>query len=78
MLLQIITMSVFSDNIRFLRGKKGITQQDLKEIGLKVNTRHKNVCTLGFYVKIINEKIIETHKIIYFENYFILNLLYAI
>ena len=29
MLLQIITMSVFSDNIRFLRAKKEITQQDL-------------------------------------------------
>lgn len=28
-MLQIITMSIFSDNIRFLRAKKEITQQDL-------------------------------------------------
>ena len=40
MLLQIITMSVFSDNIRFLRGKKGITQQDLADTLIITRSRY--------------------------------------
>ena len=40
MLLQIITMSVFSDNIRFLRGKKEITQQDLANILIITRSRY--------------------------------------
>ena len=40
MLLQIITMSVFSDNIRFLRGKKEITQQDLADTLIITRSRY--------------------------------------
>ena len=40
MLLQIITMSVFSDNIRFLRGKKAITQQDLADTLIITRSRY--------------------------------------
>jgi transcriptional regulator with XRE-family HTH domain len=40
LLLQIITMSVFSDNIRFLRGKKIITQQDLADLLIITRSRY--------------------------------------
>ncbi len=40
MLLQIITMSVFSDNIRFLRAKKEITQQDLADTLIITRSRY--------------------------------------
>ena len=40
MLLQIITMSIFSDNIRFLRAKKITTQQDLADTLIITRSRY--------------------------------------
>ncbi len=40
MLLQIITMSIFSDNIRFLRAKKEITQQDVADTLIITRSRY--------------------------------------
>jgi len=40
LLLQIITMSIFSDNIRFLRAKKKITQQDLADTLIITRSRY--------------------------------------
>ncbi len=39
-MLQIITMSIFSDNIRVLRGKKMITQQELAETLIITRSRY--------------------------------------
>lgn len=40
MLSQIVTMSIFSDNIVFLRGKKNITQQELADILILTRSRY--------------------------------------
>jgi len=40
LLFQIVTMSKFSDNITFLRGKKNMTQQDLADVLILTRSRY--------------------------------------